>query len=62
MKIAGCEYDSFLKLHEKVKTDKSKRIYKIPYYQRPYEWDNEHIFKLIDDFDKNKKMSENGED
>lgn len=57
MKIVKYEYDSFLKLHEKVGIDKSNKVYKIPFYQRPYEWDEEHISNLIEDFDKNRKLN-----
>ena len=58
MKIVKYEYDSFLKLHEKLGINKTKKVYEIPYYQRPYEWDEEHISNLIEDFDKNKKLNE----
>ena len=33
----------------------------IPYYQRPYRWDEKRIQNLIDDFYKNKKENENAE-
>ncbi|MDD7349635.1 MAG: DUF262 domain-containing protein [Clostridiales bacterium] len=54
MKISGCEYNTISKL----KTEKGKKVYKIPYYQRPYEWDKENISSLINDFEKNKKLNE----
>ena len=32
MKIVKYEYDSFLKLHEKLGINKTKKVYEIPYY------------------------------
>ena len=34
---------------------------KVPYYQRPYRWENTHIFNLMNDFHKNRIEAESNE-
>lgn len=54
MNLSNAAFGSILKLNEIAYTVKCRPVFKIPYYQRPYEWDKEHIENLISDFLKNK--------
>lgn len=54
MNLSSAAFGGILKLNEIAYAAKYRPIFKIPYYQRPYEWDREHIENLISDFIKNK--------
>ena len=54
MNLSKADFGGIVKLHEIAYGTKSKPVFKIPYYQRPYEWDKEHIDNLIGDYIKNK--------
>ena len=41
MNLSNAAFGSILKLNEIAYTVKCRPVFKIPYYQRPYEWDKE---------------------
>lgn len=53
MNLSNADFGGIIKLHEIAYGVKRRPVFKIPYYQRPYEWDREHIENLISDFMKN---------
>ena len=53
MNLSNADFGGIIKLHEIAYGVKRRPVFKIPYYQRPYEWDKEHIDNLISDFIKN---------
>lgn len=54
MNLSSADFGGIIKLHEIAYGVKRRPVFKIPYYQRPYEWGKEHIENLISDFMKNK--------
>lgn len=59
MDLKGAEIRNIKELcREMNSTNKVPVRINIPFYQRPYKWDEEHIDNLIDDFQKNKMDNE----
>lgn len=54
MNLSNADFGGIIKLHEIAYGSKGKTVFKIPYYQRPYEWDAVHIENLVSDYVKNK--------
>lgn len=63
MDLIGAKIRNLKELCMDIDTDKSVPVrINIPFYQRPYKWDEEHIDNLINDFQKNKQENEQGND
>ena len=62
MDLKGAEIRNVLELCMKIGTKNRVPLQvNVPYYQRPYRWDEKRINNLIEDFVKNKKENENAE-
>ena len=62
MDLKGAEIRNILEMCMEIGTKNRVPLkVNIPYYQRPYRWDENRIVNLIDDFYKNKMENDNAE-